>query len=396
MFDGALIAFFSPHPCAATNSTLVSLIRRLQALGAEIHIYAPFDPRGPQLDIGQYPFPYHYCPRDSLRKQVTRKILRVFSGEKVFSNALKTNHYDLVFGVDSFGVIAAHGYSAGSNVPYIYLSFELLFRDELTTDNLNREKDLEILACQAALFTVIQDKKRMEYLCAENNISSDDIVLLPVSPSKDDPSKDSNYLRDKYNIPNSNLIMLHSGSFNNWSFASELVKLTDTIPDDITLVVNVKNLISNKYALELKEKSRDNIILTNGALDEDEYNEMVASADVGLALYKPIRGSYIANKNLKYIGLSSGKFSIYAKYGLPIISVNQECYRELLNDYQFGIDVDKIDDLIDAMTIIKKDYEKYSIESRKIYDEKLKFDLYWPVIEQRINEGISGCFGNKS
>lgn len=386
--NGRKFAIFFPDHGAATNPTLVSLVKHLKRLGVIVDIYSPYDKHVPQLGIHQYSFPYHYCPRDSYRKAIVRKFRRMLRGEAFYNKGLSKNEYDLIFGVDVIGVIAAQQYSKAKKTPFVYISFEILFRDEITDKYWLNVKNAELSASQEAEFIIIQDEERMQLLCNENDLEPHHMIFLPVSPEEGENLRDSNYLREKYSIPKNNKIVLHAGSFKHWSYAEELVNSIEDCPSNVTLVVNFKSAEENTYIRSLRDKSLSNVVVTEGALDDDEYHRMVASADIGLVLYKPSSISVYSNKNIKHIGLSSGKFSLYAKYGLPIISVGQKTYQSLLNEYKFGIDVSHFDDIYISMQSIMNNYSAFSMESRRLYNEKLKFDLFWPNVKNGILKAL--------
>ena len=92
------------------------------------------------------------------------------------------------------------------------------------------------------------------------------------------------------------------------------------------------------------------MILSTEPLPPEEYESMVASADLGLVLYKTIPGSLFRQKNIECIGLSSGKFSHYTKHGLPVISIGQQTYADLLFDYEFGENLSSFDEMPGALS----------------------------------------------
>ena len=117
---------------------------------------------------------------------------------------------------------------------------------------------------------------------------------------------------------------------------------------------------------------------------------MVASADLGLVLYKTIPGSIFRQKNIECIGLASGKFSHYAKQGLPIVSIGQQTYADLLVDYEFGENLSSFDEMPDALSRIRTRQEWHSAEARRLYSERLDFDVHWPTIASRFEEVMTG------
>ena len=73
-------------------------------------------------------------------------------------------------------------------------------------------------------------------------------------------------------------------------------------------------------------------------VDEGEYLEFLAAFDFGLVLYVPDGGMY-TGKNIKNIGLASGKFAAYCMLDLPIIFCSCSEYDKLNTEYEFGYSV---------------------------------------------------------
>ena len=137
----------------------------------------------------------------------------------------------------------------------------------------------------------------------------------------------------------------------------------------------------------MRRKNLGNVILSTKLLESKEYENIIASADIGLVLYKQVpnnKNSKYTQKNIKTIGLSSGKFSYYMKYGLPVVTLNQNSYSELLKHYNFGFNINEFTEMPEAINKILLDYDFYSSEAKRLFNERLKFDLYWPNLLNKI------------
>jgi hypothetical protein len=113
---------------------------------------------------------------------------------------------------------------------------------------------------------------------------------------------------------------------------------------------------------------------------------MVASADIGLVLNQPVQGNRYAQRNVQIIGLSSGRFSIYLKHGLAVLSIRQACYSKLLEDYAFGEDLGSFAELPQALSRVKSRLAEHSAEAKRLFSEKLDFDVHWPRLSKRLRE----------
>jgi hypothetical protein len=62
--------------------------------------------------------------------------------------------------------------------------------------------------------------------------------------------------------------------------------------------------------------------------------ELLRACDVGLALFRPVYTHWMNGRNIRQIGLSSGKFSNYLACGLPVIcDADQDQFQSLAARY---------------------------------------------------------------
>lgn len=125
----------------------------------------------------------------------------------------------------------------------------------------------------------------------------------------------------------------------------------------------------NKY----KSFSFDNISFNCTPIAEpSEYIKFVSQFDIGLALYFPDQnvGAHFG-KNINFIGYSSGKFSLLAMLSIPIIVSANNSFLKLKQSYDFGIVINSISEIDKALDSIYSDYDRYSSESRRMYEEIL-------------------------
>ena len=77
--------------------------------------------------------------------------------------------------VDSPGLLMGYEYARHAKVPLVYLSFEIAFCDELTSEQQIAEKERERIASQAADLIIIQDEWRAKLLVDQNQVSPKNI-----------------------------------------------------------------------------------------------------------------------------------------------------------------------------------------------------------------------------
>ena len=381
------VAIFEPNSDLATNPSILCLIEEMVKMGYNIDLLIPTSDRFPMLREKVSIFPYTatfknigdtpICTANKIINNFRRLIL-----EAIFA----AGFIKVIIGIDSKGLIKASRYSRRYNIPLVYLNFEIFFWDELISVRDIEEKKLECDASALADLVIIQDEFRASLLAKENKIPMNKFTYLPVSPGGVQTLPKSNYLRNRFNLSDEHLIVLHSGSFENWTYAEELIENVRYWPKNIVLVVHTRYTPNqkNRFINTLRESNLSNVILSVEPLMNDDYERLVASADIGLVLYKTIGQSKYTQKNIKHIGLASGKFAYFMKHGIPIISLNQPNFSNLLRDYSFGENISCFSEMVDGIMRLHKNYAFYSSEAKRIYREKLDFCLHWPSIYDRM------------
>jgi hypothetical protein len=390
-FNHRRIALFEPYPDLSTNPTLVCLLEKLTREGADVDVmmhdtdsFLPVDGK-----VTCYRFPeglslWYGDIRTTWRCWSERLSIERLRIEQKFV----TGAYDLILGVDSLGIIRGSKYARRFNVPLVYLSFEIFFRDELSVQAEIEEKQRERIASQFADLVIIQDSGRARLLATENNLMLQKFEYLPVSPGGFGNVEESDYLRTRFNISREQTIVLQSGSLAEWTCAHELLESVVEWQEGFVLVIHTPYVPreAERYVQTVRRAKLPNVFLTIEPLPTDEYEQMVASADIGLVLYKPVPPSRYVQRNIENIGLASGKFSFYMKYGLPVISFAQQEYDRLLKAYAFGENIGSFDEMPEALNRIRSNYAYHRAEAQRLFTERLCFDIHWPKLEARLLE----------
>jgi glycosyltransferase involved in cell wall biosynthesis len=388
------IIIFEPNPDMSTNPTLVSLVRRLSEDGIPMDIYQPPDHGGylPLALGGKNTkfYNYKYFPIAAppgivgflyhvkeMAKSLVRDRLRVFI-------RLMMERKAVVLAIDPRGVVEAYSYCRWLKVPFVYFSFEIFFMDELRLKDQIKTKQMEVEASRKAAFTVIQDVQRGKLLEEENGLSDSRMFYMPVAPSAAPAVEKTEHLRRKFDIKEEKTIVVHAGSFSTWTYAEELLGSVSKWPDDFVLVVHTRCSLDGYVQRLMRQNTAPNIIFSTEPCNDTEYLRLLASADIGLLLYKPVHVGAYTGKNLETVGLASGKFSCYMKCGIPTISIRQNEYRSLIEHYKFGLDIDGFNELHEAFINIQRNYTYYSSEAKRLFDEKLNFDLYYPGLKRKL------------
>lgn len=291
--------------------------------------------------------------------------------------------YHLIIAID-LGVVLAYKISIIYKIPYALISFEIFFKDE----KLTHSKELEIQACSRVSFVIATDIIRGLILSSENKISISKIFFVPISSPYKGPYSKSNFLRKKFNISCEKKIAIHIGSFSDWTMDEEIIQQSRLWGDEWVLILHGRYGINSK--LQARLKGRRNIYLNTEKYNKVEnLSELLLSADIGIALYKPVFRTQYDGKNLLHLGLSSGKISQYLQYGLPIMVNEIGLSSYLIEKYNCGKIIRNKHD-INPSIFNNKELEMLSNNATKLFRDKIDFTLHMEKILNLIELAISG------
>jgi hypothetical protein len=276
--------------------------------------------------------------------------------------------YSIIMGVDPLGIAWADLLNRWSKRPLVYVSFEILFEEEDAEESLKRR---ERAACTRASLVLIQDEERAEVFRRETALPREKMVLVPVAPRPQIVPK-SNYLREVLGIPPDRRIVLYCGRLSPWASREQLAEMVSYWPDNYCLVVNScpePGKGTGPFLARLKETGR--IYVTSQPLSREELPTLVASADFGLAPYIPVPNNWMAGKNLYHLGFASGKVSLYALCGLPILARTLPVFEREFANYRCGKVYGRVAETGQLLQEMDENYFAYSAEARRYYEERL-------------------------
>ncbi len=351
------------------------LVNALLELNASITIkYAPSAAPMPNLDrVTLWPIDKNLLRAKSI---IYDKTCSWILSKILFITSNKTNYkcFDLIIGVDRFGLIEAGLINEIYKTPYIFFSFEIMFEAE----NSKRYKEMERRASRSVSLWIAQDEIRGAKLQSENRLNPKKNFYIPLaSLGLGDVSRTR--LRDQLGIAEQKKCALMMGSLTTWSLAKEVVESTSQWPSDWTLIIhdrygNTSNELL-KLGLDLSQLDGDRIYLSSGAVTKvDDMSEIFSGVDVGLAFYQPDSIGPYAGQNLEYLGLASGKISTFLRYGVPIIMNNIGLYSELAVEHEFGFVVSAPAALPEALAQLPN--HEFCENAKKFYTQKLDFKNY--------------------
>ena len=169
-----------------------------------------------------------------------------------------------------------------------------------------------------------------EVLVPYFNVKTKPIVIRNI-PSRIHAIVKSNYLREKFNIPQENKILIFSGA-NVYPKTRNVEPVMDEIGNqpNKSLVILANNNVHRKAVEDYATANQYNNIYFHDTVAMTELYSIIASADVGLV---PTWNK----KDLSYWYALDNKLFDYVLAQIPILATVQPEYQKIISQYQIGI-----------------------------------------------------------
>lgn len=272
-----------------------------------------------------------------------------------------------VIGVDCGGLLKCIQFFDEFNLSpslynVVYWSFELTFTDE------GSDKLLEKKSCKYINHLIIQDIERLNNFLTEIPLTSNvKTHFIPVAPLLNYLNITDSYLISNTHIKskiNSKKYLFFGGSFSDWAGASvirDMLKIG--LPENWVLYINSRFIMSDEtlnYLFSYNYNREQVIVDCDYKKTFEELVSFVKGFDCALCLYTPNYLSPYTGKNIKDIGLSSGKMAVYLNAEIPIIYSNDYTLDRLNDVHKFGISVKpNANDIINILKYNELDF-RYS------------------------------------
>jgi glycosyltransferase involved in cell wall biosynthesis len=253
------------------------------------------------------------------------------------------------------GLMVASELSSSLNVPLIYYNFELGMHEE---GNCNLIwvvfNKYERLLNRQAVATIVQDDEQTDWLRKRLGLSPDDRIVL------------------------------HAGYITDWAMCVEMARAAEKWPEGRVLVLHSHSIQDKRYLKKLRRYVGERVKLSLESVPYEDLPTLLASADIGIALYKGLGRSFTL------IGSASGKIAYYLKCGLPVISNNYPSIREVLEGYGCGVCIDSPEEINSAVDRILADYDSMRKRAFHCYEENYMFSKHFVKVIDFINGIGSG------
>jgi len=293
------------------------------------------------------------------------------------------NKYNLIIGVDREGLIEASVISKITGTPCVFISFEILFESETSV----RYKSLERKASRNVAAWLVQDEVRAEQLQKENALDPGNKILLPLA-SAGVGCLSTTRLRDNLGVPEDKKIAIVIGSVHGWSMIGQILKSVACWPEDWALIVHDRyGGTSKNLAGELSAQRHllgRKIFISDAATEQvDDMGSVLSGVSVGLAFYEPDVKNLYTGKNLKYLGLASGKICTYLRYGIPVVINEIGLFADEARLHRFGYVVEHPDQIRECLNHCLD--EQYRRNALDYFKNILDFNIYRDDIWRRLS-----------
>jgi hypothetical protein len=245
------------------------------------------------------------------------------------------------------------------------LSDEIYTWDEAITPSQKKWKAREARAHRAADLTVSLSETRMRQVAQENRLPADHpYVVIPNAPSGRAWRAHSTYYRDRFSIPATQGILVHSGTLY-WKLASQLARFAANWSEPWAVVFQGRFTGANMEPVPGPAIHYEQRVLPAG-----EMHDATSSADIGLALYD--RTDPQERRN----GETPGKLGLYLSCALPVICGNIDSLRWVA-DEKCGEWVADIREIPAAAARIAADYESYSRNAARVFHERFEYGAHF-------------------
>lgn len=372
-----------------TNPTLCLLLKSLAAHGVEVDVllyegegFLRPQSFGETIHLRPLPGEWFVDPQWAALRSLPLRLLRKvlfpwryrdypFRSDLALYKLLWAKQYGAILGVDPYGIILGDILNQRANKPLVYVSFELMFMDEVLNTEDERLKYLELAACERTSLILIQDEERGEVFCRENAAPWDKLTFVPVAPPPRKVDK-SNRLREALGIPEEKRIVLYCGNLEAWASRDDLEELVSYWPENFSLVLHFAarpSAILARYVKRLLGTGK--VYLSEEPVTREGLTELIASADFGLAPYKSVPDRWWSGENLHHLGYSSGKIGYYALCGLPMLARSLPVFDRAFAQYRCGKVYRRLAETGSLLQEMDRQYTDYSQESRRFYEEQL-------------------------
>lgn len=315
-------------------------------------------------------------------RYASRRILdaHVMLDENIVKQALQImqgKEYASLIGVEKRGLVWAGALAEQLGVPYMYFSLELYTEDFgrfadmrlWQSVDFKRLRATERMYHKKAAATIIQDPDRAQVLFRANRLALEGarVFYVPVSLRGGVVRSRSRFLHESLGILDGTRVILYFGQINEDRYAVELAKAAQSFPREWRLVMHGwgdSEVIHKIKALD----SHNRLVISLEMVPSDLIPELIASADVGLALYSP------RIENDRLTAFSSEKMALYLQCGVPFVAFDYPGYQRLASEDRCGAVIHELTELPAAINQIFAAHGQFRVNAYKAFGKYYDFE----------------------
>ncbi|MCK5044580.1 hypothetical protein KAR26_02535 [Candidatus Parcubacteria bacterium] len=374
------VGIFIYYEWLSISPSLVSVVRSLTENGYIVDIFHLYDEK-----IGVLKPEFDNVNLISIRSGKRKWLTAISFLTASLKNIIK-HKYKFFIGADQEGIIVSGILGKIKKTPYIYYSLEILTKEDIAKEKgirrfaLSVRKMLENHFSRNARITVAQDKYRAGILIRDNNISKENIFIVPNSYyfTSEKPCDAVDF-----QLPADKKIVLYAGSIQPEMAIEDIIRYVELWPENTILFLHTpyRSAYLEKIEKYIKEKKLEQkVIVSLKQLSFEELCCLIAKADIGISFYRPVNESFASGP--------SGKVSFYLSQGIPIITNKIPSVMDLVQKYKCGICVDTAKEAGEAIATILNNYSEFCADTKTCYKNELEFSKHFKKVLEHIESSF--------
>jgi glycosyltransferase involved in cell wall biosynthesis len=170
---------------------------------------------------------------------------------------------------------------------------------------------------------------------------------------------------------------------------SYLIESAKTWPSDWALVLhNRYGLDKSTYQYYRQFRDQPNLYFSlNPEPDPNQLFKLLHSADLGIALYKSHENSIWLGKNIRHVGLASGKISTYLQHGVPVLVNEIGELSDCVRHHELGVVIDDSHPI--QLSNINGSLKRWRQNCYNFFNSRLNLNYTILPVMQRIQQIIN-------
>lgn len=376
--NGRRVALFMPYGYLPISTSVLNTARAWAAHGVDVEVFA--------RTSDAFEMPALETSAISVHSVEVSHKARLKPLAFAYSAMRDANRrpYMCAVGFDQGGLLAAAGVALRDRCPYVYHSLEILLRDQVHGARARLVRAMEVPCARHAALVVTQDAPRAQLLIDDLGLRSDRLSIVPNTPFGAFAGERSHYLRDKFGMPRDVRVVLLSGSLIPEHLALDVIGSVRDWPAGFVLAVHgwAPDPTYEAAIREAAARLPGRIYLSFDVLPMDRVDELYSSADIGLAVYRPVDRNYVN------IGAAAGKVFGYMRVGTPTIASDLPGLNEIVERTGSGAVVQDVREIPERLVQISARFEEYSKAASKAF-LRYEFSRHYARVIARLSD-LSG------